>query len=97
MSTIIEIIKPENYKFTKSKMYYIFIKEILKITGEEEILPHHEFSINYDEKFCYFDDFIIDYQNGESGEKIYRPYKIILKTEKIPKPLINIFVFTKIE
>ena len=94
MGTIIEIIKPENYKFTKSKMYYIFIKEILKITGEVELLPHHEFTINYDEKFCIFDDFVIDY---ESCEKIYIPYKIILKAEKIPKPLINIFVFTKIE
>ena len=52
MSTIIEIIKPENYKFTKSKMYYIFIKEILKITGKVELLPHHKFTINYDEKFC---------------------------------------------
>ena len=93
MNTIIEIIKPENYKFTKSKMYYIFIKEILKITGEEELLPHHEFLIDYDEKSCSFDDFVIDYENFE---KICIPYKIILKAEKIQKPLFNIFVFNKI-
>ena len=93
-STIIEILVPKNYKYTKSNMYYTFTKEISKITGEE-ILPHTEFSINYKEKCCIFDDFVID---GENCEKIYIPYKIILKPQpKIDPPLFNIFIFNKID
>ena len=94
MNTVIEIFKPENYKYTKDKMYNIFTKEIVKITGEGELLPHHEFTINFEEKFCNFYDFDIDY---ETGEKIYTRYQIILS----PRPkrqirqnlLFNIFIF----
>ena len=39
-------------------------------------------------------NFVIDYG---SCEKIYIPYKIILKTAPKKPSLINIFVFTKIE
>ena len=90
-STIIEILVPKKYKYTKSNMYYTFIKEICKITGEE-ILPHTEFSINYKEKCCYLSDFEID-----KDDKIYFHYKLILKTQpKIDPPLFNIFIFNKI-
>ena len=93
-STIIEILVPKNYKYTKSNMYNTFIKEIIKLSGEE-ILPHTEFTINYKEKYCYFYDFEVDYQNDK---KIYMHYHLILKPQpKIKPPLFNIFVFTKIE
>ena len=91
-STIIEILVPKNYKYTKSNMYYTFTKEICKTTGEE-ILPHTDFSINYKEKCCYLSDFDIDEDFGT----IYFHYKLILKSQpKIDPPLFNIFIFTKI-
>ena len=93
-STIIEIFVSRKYKYTKSNMYYTFIKEIIKLSGEE-ILPHTEFTINYKEKDCYFNDFVVDYQNDL---KINIPYHLILTPEpKMDPPLINLFVFKKIE
>ena len=94
---IIEIFKPENFKYTKDNLYYLFTNEIAKISGEGELLPHHEFRINYVEKYCEFYDFEIDYENDE---QIYRPYKIILKSGsklKLSDMLINLFIFTKLE
>ena len=91
--TIIEILLPNNFKYTKSNMYYTFIKEIRKIVGEE-ISPHTEFSIDFKEK-CYFSDFEVDYHNDEI---IYFNYKIILKPQpKIEPPLFNFFIFSKID
>ena len=95
-STIIEILVSKNYKYTKSNMYYTFTKEISKITGEE-ILPHTAFSINYKEKYCYFNDFEINLYD-DYREVISYHYKLILKPQpKIEPPSFNIFVFTKIE
>ena len=92
-STIIEILVPKNYKYTKSNMYNTFIKEIIKLSGEE-ILPHTEFTINY-KKNCYFRDFEVDYQNDK---KIYTDYHLILKPQpKIKPPLLNIFILKKID
>ena len=54
---IIEINKPENYKFTNKNIYKIFTKKILDITGEEN-LKNHSFLINYKEKICYFYEFL---------------------------------------
>ena len=85
----------ENYEdYGEDHLYYIFTKEIAKLSGEGELLPHHEFSINYDEKFCIFNDFEIDY---EAGEKIYTTtYKIILSPSlKKLYSLFNIFIFIK--
>ena len=92
MNQVVEIfLKPENYENNdKDHLYYIFTKEISKLSGEGELLPHHEFTINYDEKFCIFSDFEIDY---ETEEKIYTNYKIILKPRPRLNPLINIFIF----
>ena len=95
-STIIEILVPKNYKYTKSNMYYTFTKEIIKLSGEE-ILPHTIFKINYKEKYCYFYDFEINYKsNGVFGDgKIYRDYQLILKPKPKVKPtLFNIFILT---
>ena len=96
--TIIEILLPNNFKYTKSNMHNTFIKEIRKIAGEE-ILPHTEFSINLKEKCCYFSDFEVDYHNDyHNDEIIYFNYKIILKPQpKIELPLFNIFKFNKID
>ena len=73
----------------------IFINKIVKITGEGELLPYHEYYINYKRKNCIFYDFDIDY---ETGEKLYTIYKIILKLSTKPRPkrqnlLFNIFIF----
>ena len=57
-------------------LYSIFTDEIAELSGEGYFLPHHEYSINYKEKFCIFNDFEIDY---ETNEKIYTNYKIVLK------------------
>ena len=92
MLIIEKYLKQEDYENNdKEHLYNIFTKKIIKLSGEVELLPHHEFTINYDEKFCIFSDFEIDY---EAKEKIYTNYKIILK----PRPkrlnlLINIFIF----
>ena len=77
-------------------LFYIFSKKIIKITGEGELLPHHEFFINYKEKFCIFNDFDI---NFETGEKIYTTtYKInLIPSLKKIYSSFNIFIFTKIE
>ena len=90
---VVEIfLKPENYEnYDDEQLRYIFFEKIAKLSGEGELLPHHEYSINFEEKFCIFSDFDIDY---EAEEKIYTNYKIILK----PRPkrlnlLINIFIF----
>ena len=94
IDTIIEILAPKNYKYNKTNMHDSFIKEIIKITGEE-ILPHTEFSIDYEFKCCYLNDFEIDYENQE---KIYHHYVLILKPQpKIDPPLFNLFVFKKIK
>ena len=53
------------------EMLYIFTDKIGKLSGEGE-LPHHEYSINYKEKLCIFNDFDID----ETGEKIYTNFQI---------------------
>ena len=73
---------------------FIFYDKIAELSGEGEILPHHEFYINYEEKYCIFNDFDIDY---ETGEKIYTNYKIIIRpsAKKIFLSL-NIFIFNKI-
>ena len=62
--------------------YYIFTDEIAKLSSEGELLPHHEYFINYKKKFCIFNDFDIDY---ETCEKIYTNYKIVLKQKTKPK------------
>ena len=97
MFIIEKYLKQEDYENNdKEYLYYIFIKEIAKLSGEGELLLHHEFSINYDEKFCIFSDFYIDY---ETQEKIYEDYKIILKPKKDlikalkSNLLFNIFIF----
>ena len=93
MNQVIEIfLKPKNYEnYDDDDLKYIFWKKIGKLSGDGELLPHHEYTINYDEKFCIFSDFEIDY---ETEEKIYTHYKIILKPRpKIPNNLFNIFIF----
>ena len=95
MNTVIEIFKPENYKYTKDKMYYIFTEEIAKLSGDGELLPHHKFLINYKEKFCIFDDFDINYSPSGNVEKIYKRYQIILRPRQkrqIRQNLFNIFI-----
>ena len=90
---IIEINKPENYKFTNKNIYKIFTKKILDITGEVNL--YHTFLINYKEKICYFYEFLCFGGNILSS---FKPYKIILKNEKTTyNPLINIFIFNKIK
>ena len=82
-------------------LFYVFSNKIAKLSGDGELLPHHEFLINYKEKFCIFNDFEIDYNPKGSevgGEKIYtKTYKIILipSFKKICS-LFNIFIFKKI-
>ena len=66
-----------NYEdYDRDHLYYIFTDEVAKLSGEGYFLPHHEYLINYKEKFCIFNDFDIDYK---TGEKIYTNYKIVLK------------------
>ena len=91
---IIKINKPANYKFTKKNIYKIFIKKILNITGEETIktLSKQSFIINYRKKICYFYEF--KYFCGFIIMS-FKPYKIIL-THPI-NPIINIFIFNKID
>ena len=86
---IVEIfLNYENYDDDDLK--YIFRKKIGKLSGEG-LLPHHEYLINYKEKFCIFNDFDIDY---ETGEKIYTNYKIVLKPKSKRLNLaVNIFKF----
>ena len=49
-----------NYEhYNKVNLKYIFRKNIGKHSGEG-LLWHHEYSINYKEKFCIFNDFDID-------------------------------------
>ena len=92
-STIIEILVPNNYKYTKDNMYYTFIKEIIKVTGEE--ISNIEFTIHYKEKFCELTDYIIDYENDDL---IYIYYKLILTPQpKIDPPLFNIFIFNRVK
>ena len=77
----------ENYD--NNNLKYIFRKKIGKLSGEG-LLSHHEYSINYKEKFCIFNDFDIDYETGEKFIKII----IVLKPK--PKRLnlpIHIFKF----
>ena len=57
-------------------IFSIFTDEIAKLSGERYFLPHHEYLINYKEKFCIFSNFEIGY---ETDEKIYTNYKIVLK------------------
>ena len=90
---VVEIfLKQKDYEnYDDEQLRYIFIEEIGKLSGDGELLPHHEYDIDYEGKFCNFYDFDIDYENEE---KIYTRYQIILK----PRPkrqnlLINIFIF----
>ena len=83
-------------------LYYVFTNKIAKLLGDGELLPHHEFLINYKEKFCIFNDFEIDYNpkdGSAGGEKIYTTtYKIILVPSlKKLYSSFNIFIFTKIQ
>ena len=55
---------------------FIFYNKIAELSGEGEVLPHHEFSINYEKKYCIFNHFNIDY---ETEEKDYTNYKIIIR------------------
>ena len=92
---VVEIfLKPENYEnYDDEQLRYIFIEEIGKLSGDGELLPHHEYDINYEGKFCNFYDFNIDY---ETGEKIYTRYQIILKSRKETKNSLknlNVFIF----
>ena len=63
-------------KNNEDLLFYIFTEEIGMLSGEKEFLTHHEYSVNYKEKFCIFNDFYINY---ETGEKNYTNYKIVLK------------------
>ena len=92
--------------YDEEQLYYIFADAIGEISGDGELLPHHEFSINYHEKFCIFNDFDVDF---ETNEQTYTNYKIILTQTtngpdgfgEIPSKKFsssfNIFIFTKIE
>ena len=77
-------------------LFYVFSEKIAKLSGEGELLTHHEFLINYKEKFCIFNDFEIDY---ETGEKIYTTtYKInLIPSLKKSYSTFNIFIFIKIQ
>ena len=77
-------------------LFYVFSEKIAKLSGDGELLPHHEFLINYKKKFCIFNDFEIDYK---TGEKIYTTtYKIILVPSlKQLFSSFNFFIFTKIQ
>ena len=87
--------KDFNFYDEEDYLFYIFTEEIAKLSGEE-LLPHHEFLINYEEKFCIFNDFEINY---ETGEKIYTTtYKItLIPSLKQLYSSFNIFIFTKIQ
>ena len=76
-------------------LFYVFSEKIAKISGDGELLPHHEFYINYKEKFCIFNDFEIDHN---TNKKIYTTtYKItLIPSLKQVCSLINIFILKKI-
>ena len=87
--------------YDEEQLYYIFADAIGEISGDGELLPHHEFSINYHEKFCIFNDFDVDF---ETNEQTYTNYKIILRqtqqsqqSAKKFSSSFNIFIFTKID
>ena len=78
----------------------IFYDKIGELSGEGELLPHHEYYINYEEKYCIFNDIDFDY---ETGEKFYTKYKIIIRQSQLQEltkkfcSSFNIFLFTKID
>ena len=93
MRIIKKYLKQEDYENNdKEYLYNIFTKKITEISYERELLPYHEFIINYDEKFCIFTDFVIDYV---IYSLIREDYKIILKPRPKMKNLLlfNIFIF----
>ena len=75
-------------------LFYVFSEKIAKLSGDGELLPHHEFYINYKKKFCILNDFEID---QKTGKKIYTTtYKMILiPSLKQVFSLLNIFMFKK--
>ena len=87
----------KNFSFYDDKdyLFYVFSEKIAKLSGDGELLPHHEFLINYKEKFCIFNDFEINYK---TGEKIYTTtYKItLIPSLKQLYSSFNIFIFSKI-
>ena len=77
--------------YDREHLYYIFTNKIVKLSGEGELLPCHEYFINYEKKCCIFNDFDIDYK---TSEKIYTNYKIVLKQKTKPKKInFNIIKF----
>ena len=76
---------------SKKYLYYLFTEKIAELSGEEELLLHHEYKINYKKRYCIFHDFDIDY---EKEEKIYTNYKIMLNPKtKLKKFDFNIIKF----
>ena len=48
-----------DYKdFTNDHLFYIFTDEIVKLSHEGQLMPYHEYFINYNEKCCIFNDFL---------------------------------------
>ena len=104
MHIIEKYLKQEDYENNdKEYIYYVFLNKIAEITGEG-ILPHHEFTINYDEKYCIFNDYEIEYGEYDEEETLIESYKIILKPKEILKSHLkklyssfNIFILKKIQ
>ena len=94
MRIIEKYLKQEDYENNdKEYIYYTFLSKIDDITGEG-ILPHHEFTINYDEKYCIFNDYEIKYGEYDEEETLIESYKIILKLKEILiKSLLKFNIF----
>ena len=39
--------------YDREHLYYIFTNKIVKLSGEGELLPHHEYFINYEKNFVF--------------------------------------------